>query len=280
VNVPVNGDTTFEGDETFTVNLSGAVEATITDGQGLGTILNDDTPSPPPPPPPAGSPPPPPPTPVDRTPPREVSNLKLLAGDGKVTISWKNPSDADFQRVSISRVTPTKSVRSQAVYEGRSTAFTDRTVKNGTAYRYRIRTADRSGNVSTGVERTATPLPTLYGPLPNAVVTDPPTLKWLAAKGATYYNVQLWRVSGGGQAAALRPTKILSVWPGKPRYRLSRTWSFEGRRYSLTPGRYTWYVWPGVGKRSANKYKALIGQSSFTVKAKTARKATKKAKRR
>jgi hypothetical protein len=40
--VTVNGDTTVEGDETFTVNLSNATGATIADGSGLGTITNDD----------------------------------------------------------------------------------------------------------------------------------------------------------------------------------------------------------------------------------------------
>ncbi len=38
----VNGDATFEADETFFVNLSGAVGGSISDSQGVGTILNDD----------------------------------------------------------------------------------------------------------------------------------------------------------------------------------------------------------------------------------------------
>ena len=49
ITVQVNGDTTFEPDETFNVNLSGATGATITDASGLGTITNDD-PAPPVPP--------------------------------------------------------------------------------------------------------------------------------------------------------------------------------------------------------------------------------------
>jgi hypothetical protein len=40
--VTINGDTTSEPDETFTVNLSNASGATIADGVGLGTITNDD----------------------------------------------------------------------------------------------------------------------------------------------------------------------------------------------------------------------------------------------
>jgi len=42
VDVLVNGDIVSEPDETFFVNLSGATNATISDNQGLGTILNDD----------------------------------------------------------------------------------------------------------------------------------------------------------------------------------------------------------------------------------------------
>ena len=42
VPVPVRGDTVQEGDETFTLSLSGAVGAPIAFGQGLGTIRNDD----------------------------------------------------------------------------------------------------------------------------------------------------------------------------------------------------------------------------------------------
>ncbi|HWT02319.1 MAG TPA: Calx-beta domain-containing protein [Pyrinomonadaceae bacterium] len=42
VNVQVRGDTAAESNETFFVNLSAPVNATIADAQGLGTITNDD----------------------------------------------------------------------------------------------------------------------------------------------------------------------------------------------------------------------------------------------
>ncbi len=42
INVTVNGETVFEPDETFNVDLSGATNATIADAQGVGTIGNDD----------------------------------------------------------------------------------------------------------------------------------------------------------------------------------------------------------------------------------------------
>jgi large repetitive protein len=43
--IAVKSDTSVEAHETFFVNLSGAVNADIGDGQGLGTILNDDSPN-------------------------------------------------------------------------------------------------------------------------------------------------------------------------------------------------------------------------------------------
>ncbi len=42
--VTVNGDTLDEANETFTVGLSGATNATISDNSGLGTITDDDAP--------------------------------------------------------------------------------------------------------------------------------------------------------------------------------------------------------------------------------------------
>lgn len=46
--VNVKGDTIIESDETFFVNLANPVNATITRGQGTGTILDDDQPEEPP----------------------------------------------------------------------------------------------------------------------------------------------------------------------------------------------------------------------------------------
>ncbi|MFN2576855.1 MAG: Calx-beta domain-containing protein [Pyrinomonadaceae bacterium] len=43
--VTVNGDAAVESDETFFVNVTNVTGATVSDGQGLGTIQNDDTPS-------------------------------------------------------------------------------------------------------------------------------------------------------------------------------------------------------------------------------------------
>src|SRR5256885_718447 len=42
ISIPVIGDTAFEPNETFSVTLSQATNATIADPEGLGTIVNDD----------------------------------------------------------------------------------------------------------------------------------------------------------------------------------------------------------------------------------------------
>src|SRR5205807_9630809 len=43
ITVPILNDTIFEGSEAFNVNLSGAVNATIADNLGIGTIKDDGT---------------------------------------------------------------------------------------------------------------------------------------------------------------------------------------------------------------------------------------------
>jgi hypothetical protein len=115
----------------------------------------------------------------------------------------------------------------------------------------------------------------LVSPRKGAVLTVPPILRWTAIKRATYYNVQLWRVSTTAQAKAAKKGKILSAWPTRTSFKLQKSWRLGGKAYSLTPGKYKWYVWPGLGKRSANKYGPAIGESSFTVKAAKARRKAK-----
>jgi predicted outer membrane repeat protein len=56
ITVAVNGDSKFETDETFNVNLSTAVNATITKATGIGAIANDDLESPTPTPTPTPTP--------------------------------------------------------------------------------------------------------------------------------------------------------------------------------------------------------------------------------
>jgi large repetitive protein len=220
------------------------------------------------PPPPPASPPPPP----DLRPPAEVVKVRTRVANARVTLSWVSPTDIDFDRVSISRIAPGKNVRSLTIYEGAGKSVTDRGLVNGVRYRYRLRTRDKAGNLSAGVQIAATPK-ALLAPADGARVAVPPLLRWQPIRRATYYNVQLWRVETSGQAHATRLVKVLSAWPSTARLKLKSSWTFAGKSYRLRPGRYHWYVFPGLGKRAAGRYGAFLGGSSFTV---VPRKATRR----
>jgi hypothetical protein len=175
-------------------------------------------------------------------------------GHRSVVLRWRAPADPDFGRVVIMRSSAGAAAR--VVYSGLREEFTDRSVRNGVRYVYELRSFDRSGNGSGGVRLTATPkaLP-LFNPLPNARIFSAPVLRWVAARGASYYNMQLYRGS----------TKVLTAWPPTNRFRLNSRWTFAGRRERLAPGVYHWFVWPGRGPRSRAAYGPLLGRSSFVV---------------
>jgi hypothetical protein len=65
------------------------------------------------------------------------------------------------------------------------------------------------------------------------------------------------------QSTAADPTKILSVFPTKPLYKFKSPWRWEGRRYKMKKGLYTWYVWPGYGARADVNYGPLMGSATF-----------------
>jgi hypothetical protein len=63
--------------------------------------------------------------------------------------------------------------------------------------------------------------------------------------------------------------KVLSVWPTRAQFQLKTSWKFQGRKYTLKPGLYTWYVWPGYGAREAIDYGRLMGSRTFRITKKT-----------
>lgn len=200
----------------------------------------------------------------DTTPPKDVTRLKAKPADRSVRLTWVPPK-ADFDHVTVTRSPGRSGAPSAVVYTGKAKELKDGNLTNGVEYRYAVAAVDKVGNASRGVVARAVPLrPLLYAPLQGAVVTRPPTLRWAAVGGATYYNVQLYRARAG---TGTQPgTKILSEWPAKPQYALKRTWKYLGRAQRLTPGRYVWYAWAGFGAKSANRYGPVLGQSTFTVK--------------
>ncbi len=205
--------------------------------------------------PPAGTTAPFLPPPADRQPPDDVTNLTAAAGDHVVTLKWTKPTAADFAAVVVTRSLSTDTSTQIVRYRGTATTFADRTVENGHEYRYVVTAVDNAGNSSQGVAVVARPkLALLRSPKDGAKVALPPQLVWLGVVEASYYNVQLFR----GR------TKVLSAWP-LTTLKLQRSWKYLGRRYSLVRGTYTWFVWPGYGKRADAKYGALLGSSTFIV---------------
>jgi hypothetical protein len=170
-------------------------------------------------------------------------------------LTWKPPVDSDFDHVTISR-SFADSTQTFLVYTGSATTFTDRGVKNGVRYRYLIVAFDKAGNASAGVVAMAIAKQTmLRAPRDGARLRRPPKLKWLRAPSAAYYNLQLFRGT----------TKILSAWPTATSLQLRKTWKYRDKRFRLSRGRYTWYVWPGYGSRADVNYGDLLGFSSFVI---------------
>lgn len=86
--------------------------------------------------------------PDDVTPPAEVSELSGEAGNGKVTLRWTDPTDADFAKVSIT-YSPGGTTAIE-IGKGRQEAVIAG-LKNGSEYVFTLKTADVAGNMSTGI---------------------------------------------------------------------------------------------------------------------------------
>jgi hypothetical protein len=187
----------------------------------------------------------------DATPPT-IARVTTATGDEEVRIGW---DVADATAVELWRSPGLDGASQSVVNRNTDGKIVDRHVRNGRRYDYRLLAVDEAGNLAMRTF-SATPGRRLLSPANGARVDGPPTLRWTDVNGARYYNVQLLR----------NGRKLLSAWPGKPRFELRRSWRFNGHRFRLRPGRrYTWLVWPGRGKRSRNDYGPLIGRATFTV---------------
>jgi hypothetical protein len=203
----------------------------------------------------AGQPTPPAAPPVVRVPPANVAGLRARPLDGAVQLEWRAAANASRYVVSRSD----RAGLSNVVYDGPATTFVDRGLVDGEEYRYVVVTYDAAGLRSVGVAVVAVPArPVLSTPKHGAVVSRPPLLTWRTVAGATYYNAQLLRIAADGSS-----TKVLSVWPLKNRFQLSRTWRYAGKTQRLSAGMYEWFVWAGLGSRAAQKYSPLLGWSRF-----------------
>ena len=93
----------------------------------------------------------------------------------------------------------------------------------------------------------------MISPKFGAIVRSAPMLRWRPVRKARFYNLQVFR----------RGHKMLSVWPGRARFRLHARWVFRGDEYRLRPGKYTWLVYPAFGTPSNPRYGKVLGLSSF-----------------
>ena len=145
-----DGETRRPEDETFTVVLSGASGATIVDGEGVGTIEDDESPPPPPPPPP---------------PTLSIGNASVTEGAGAQAEFTVELSAESTQEVTVVYATSDVS----------ATSGTDYTTTSGTLT---IGVGETTGTITVAVlddseeEQDETFTVTLSGPSANATILD------------------------------------------------------------------------------------------------------------
>lgn len=189
--------------------------------------------------------------------PAQPTNVKITPLDGAVRIQW----NAGGREVMVTRSSSANRSFSavgdeRVVYTGNGTSYTDRGLKNGVEYRYVVMAVDAAGNHSVGVAGVVVPRRNLLkSPKDGARLRKAPKLIWARDAEAQYYNAQL----------LLNGKKILSVWPVRPTYALKKSWKYLGHKYTLKPGLYSWYIFPGYGARSAVHYGNLMGSRTFRI---------------
>jgi hypothetical protein len=192
--------------------------------------------------------------PADLTPPTDPTRIAARPGDHRLELSWSPTRDTAYVTVTLSG---SNTSTPREVYRGAAHRTTLKGLRNGAGYRIVFVAWDRAGNRSRGAVVRATPRAELLGtPRNGQRVTRPPLLRWAPVGEADYFNVQLWR---GKQ-------KLLSAWPSVAHLQLTRSWTFDGKKQTLSPGVYTWYVWPGIGPRAGARYGALLGSRTFVVR--------------
>jgi ribosomal protein L35AE/L33A len=284
VTVQARGDLLDEPDENYFVNLSGAVNATIDDGEGEGMITDDDAP-----------------------PALSVNDVTVTEGDsGTVNANFTVNLDAPSGReVTVDFFTSDGTAHAPDDYQSGSGTVTfaasqtsktvtvlvngDTLFEPGETYFVNLSNpvnallADGQG-LGTIMNDDAPPLPPpppplppppppppplpppppsrppahhppLYQPPSGARLTVPPVLKWRGVKRARFYNLQLYR----------KGRKLLSIWPARTSLKLHKRWTYQGRSFRMTRGAYTWIVWPAYGSRTQPRYGSMVGQSTFKI---------------
>lgn len=186
----------------------------------------------------------------DSTPPAPAQ-VAAEPQNGSVRLSWVPPADASS--VVVTRQSEA-SARAKTLYRGSGHDVTDKGLHNGVRYRYAVTVLDQAGNANT-TNTSAVPTASSLRPVQGTSLGTPPRLTWKSVKGASYYNVQLFKGK----------KKVLSAWPHGSHLQLKAKWRYRGHRLRLKPGTYRWYVWPGFGARASQQYGRMLGKSSFRI---------------
>jgi len=187
----------------------------------------------------------------DATPP-VLSDVTEQSAAGSNVLRWSSSSSSD--RIVVRRTLHGNKTH-KTVFDGRSAGLADKKIHPGAQYVYSVQSFDQAGNSSNlvtiaGLPKVLTLRKTSYVPraAPN------PILRWGRFHGAGYYNVQLFRGS----------KRIYAAWPTSHHLGLPKSWKWSSHRFRLTPGRYRWYVWAGLGARKLARYSS-VGSASFIV---------------
>ncbi len=108
----------------------------------------------------------------DTTPAANISNLRGIYNEREIslTLTWSNPSDADFEAVRVlrsPRFYPTSLYDGEVLYDGSGELFTDRTIEEGKTYYYTLFARDASKNYSSGVVYAFTTPVSVEGNIPE-----------------------------------------------------------------------------------------------------------------
>jgi hypothetical protein len=197
----------------------------------------------------------------DTTAPTLTDLVAAVGTDRMATLRWT--SGADAETVSVMRRPGDGAAATRAVLDGAAPAHgvLDGPLTAGMTYTYSVTVRDAAGNAATASAMATTPTAAVIA-ASQAGATDKakakakrPTLSWRARPKVKYYNLQLFR----------NGHKILSAWPTITHYTLKASWRYRGHTYSLTAGRYRWYVWPGYGPRAAHRYGRLLTKGAVTI---------------
>lgn len=97
---------------------------------------------------------------LDDIAPANVSDFSVMPGDKKISLSWKNPQDLDFEEVRViksDKFYPADIFDGEMVYSGKGNSFIDENVENEKRYYYAVFACDKNRNCSSGAVVSAIP---------------------------------------------------------------------------------------------------------------------------